>query len=119
MPSSAAESLPSPSTNDLYRIDSEYLRLSEFPNRWVLYDVLMIDIDAEKLQTVSEITANLYLPLVPEDLNDIVLFDGWHVAHFTFERVDEGCIRIKLQTRYLAGFDGTVGLYLFVTGYED
>ena len=103
----------------MYRIESECMRLSEFPNKLILYDVLMIDIDRDKAQETDEITADLYLPFVPENLDEIILFDGWHVAHFRFERVSETCVRIKLNTLDVVGFDGTVGLYLFVTGHEN
>ena len=95
------------------------MKLSDFPNKLVLYDVVMIDIDAERAKEADEITATLYPPLIPENLDDIILFDGYHVAHFKFERVSETCVRIKLNTLDIVGFDGTVGLYLFVTGHEN
>ena len=113
------ENIPSPSIKDMYRIESEYMKLSDFPNKLVLYDVVMIDIDAERAKEADEITATLYLPLIPENLDDIILFDGYHVAHFKFERVNEGCVRIFAKGEDIAVFDGTVGLYLFVTGYEN
>lgn len=115
----SAENYLSPSVNSLYRIDSEYMRLSEFPNKLILYEVVMIDVDTERAKNVEEITANLYLPLVPDNLNDIILFDGYHVAHFNFERINEVCVRITVKTKDLEGFDGNVGLYLFVTGYKE
>lgn len=95
------------------------MRLSEFPNKLILYDVVMIDVDTERAKNVEEITANLYLPLVPDNLNDIILFDGYHVAHFDFERISEACVKITVKTKDLEGFDGNVGLYLFVTGYKE
>lgn len=95
------------------------MRLSEFPNKLILYEVVMIDVDTERAKNVEEITANLYLPLVPENLNDIILFDGYHVAHFNFERISETCVKISIKTKDLEGFDGNVGLYLFVTGYKE
>ena len=116
--SAQAESVPSPSAKDLYRIESDYMRLSDFPNNLVLFDVLMIDIDTDAVQASSVIEADLYLPIVPENLNDIVLFDGWHVVHFSFDRIGEYCIRIRTSGENLAGFDGSVGLFMFVTGYK-
>ena len=114
-----SESAPSPTLNDMYRIESEYMHVSDFPNNFVLYDILMIDLDADKVKETEIITADLYLPYVPYDLDNIVLFDGYHIAHFAFERINDGCVRIQAWTRDLAGFDGTVGLYLFVTGYKN
>ena len=114
-----AEPVPSIELKDLYRIESEYMKLSEFPNKLVLYDVVMIDIDAERAKEADEITATLYLPLIPENLDDIILFDGYHVAHFKFERINDGCVKIFAKPQDIAMFDGTVGLYLFVTGYEN
>ena len=114
-----SENIPSPSIKDMYRIESEYMKLSDFPNKLILYDVVMIDIDAERAKEAEEITATLYLPLIPENLDDIILFDGYHVAHFKFERINEGCVKIFAKPQDIAAFDGTVGIYLFVTGYED
>lgn len=112
----ANAAVPSVTVESLYRIESEHMRLSEFPNTLQLYDVLMIDID--DLGDAEYIEADLYLPIVPDGLDDIVLFDGWHVAHFTFTRVDDGCIHIRTRAENVADFDGTVGLFLFVTGRE-
>lgn len=117
-PRGAAENIPSPSLKILYKIESEYIHLSEFPNNFILYDVIVIDIDAERMREVDVVTADLYLPLVPEELNDIILFDGYHAAHFAFERISETCLRIHAKSEDLACFDGTVGLYLFVTGIK-
>lgn len=115
-----AEYIPSPPTlNDLYRIDSEYMKMSEFPKKLVLYDVLMVDVDLSTLGDEDNVTANLYLPYVPENLDDIILFDGYHVAYFSFERINEGCVKIMAKAKDIKAFDGNVGLYLFVTGYED
>ena len=114
-----AEPVPSITVEALYRIESEYMKLSDFPNKLVLYDVVMIDIDAERAKEAEEITATLYLPFIPENLDDIILFDGYHVAHFRFERINEGCVKIFAKGEDIAAFDGTVGIYLFVTGYED
>lgn len=110
------EHVPSVTVESMYRIESEQMRLSEFPNTLRLYDVLMIDID--HLGEAEYLEADLYLPVVPDGLDDIVLFDGWHVAHFTFTRVGEGCIHIRTRADSVADFDGTVGLFLFVTGRE-
>lgn len=115
----SSENIPSPSVKTFYRIDSEHMHLSDFPNTLVLYDLLMIDIDVDALNREEEIEADLYLPLIPDNLNDIVLFDGWHVAHFRFERINEYCVHIKTRAENLVGFDGTVGLFLFVTGVKD
>lgn len=111
--------VPSIEAKDLYKIESEYMKLSDFPKKLVLYDILMIDLDRENMKDVDEITADIYLPLIPENLDDVILFDGWHVAHFSFERISDICMRVTAKTEDLALFDGTVGLYLFVTGYED
>ncbi len=115
----SSENISSPSIGTLYRIDSEHMCISDFPNRLVLYDVLMIDVDVDAINQNEEIEADLYLPLIPVNLNDIILFDGWHVAHFQFEQINEYCIHIKTRAENLAGFDGTVGLFLFVTGVKD
>ena len=100
-----AEYVPSPTLKDLYRIDSEHMRMSEFPKRLVLYDVLMVDVDLYGLTDEDLITAHLYLPFVPENLNDVVLFDGYHVAHFSFERIDDGCVKITARARDIKTFD--------------
>ena len=110
-----AERVPSVSINELYRLRSENMWLSDAPNNLVLYDILRIDID----KTADKLEGDLFLPLVPEDLEDIILFDGYHVAHFKFERVNEGCVHISLDASEIADFDGTVALFLFVTGYDD
>ena len=110
-----AERVPSMSVNELYSLQSENMWLSDAPNNLVLYDILRIDID----KTADKLEGDLFLPVVPEDLEDIILFDGYHVAHFKFERVNEGCVHISLDAAEIADFDGTVALFLFVTGYDD
>lgn len=115
--SSLAEA-PSPSIDKLYKIESDYMKISKFPCNLVLFDIVMVDIDLSMLTQDDYVTATLYLPLVPENLDDIILFDGYHVAHFSFERINEGCVRIASKVKDIAMFDGSVGLYLFVTGYE-
>ncbi len=115
-PVQAYESNPSPTINGLYRIESPYIKMSDFPNDFVLYDVITIDVDVDAVNQSDVIEADLFLPIIPDGLNDIVLFDGWHVAHFSFERISERCVHISTASENLSGFDGTVGLYLFVTG---
>lgn len=118
IPRSAAETILSPSVPNLYRIESEQMRISSFPNNYVLYSILVIDIDADAVQKTGCVEGDLYLPIVPDNLNDIVLFDGWHVAHFDFEQTGEYCLHIKVLAEDIANFDGTVGLFLFVTGIK-
>lgn len=118
IPSTAnAEVLAAPSIEvaSLYRLESDTMRISDAPNNLVLFDMLRIDVDPSQGKALE---GDLYLPVVPENLEDIILFDGYHVAHFEFTRVSENCVHIFMDPAEVADFDGTVALFLFVAGYE-
>ena len=108
--SAEAESvMPSVSMNDLYKIESGNMWLAETQKQW-LYDMILVGIDPG----AGHVEAVIHLPLVPENLSDVVLFDGTHVAHLSFERMDETTLRIYGGENDIATFDGTAGLFLFI-----
>lgn len=112
--------LPTAHAEPAYRVVSETARLSEAPNGLILYDVLMLDIDAAEASERGEMRARIYMPEPPTEIEDIVLFDGWHVAHCDWEHgedEDGAYLEFWCGAERIVGFDGTVGLYLFIMGY--
>ena len=58
---------PSPSIDLLYRIKSNYMRISEFPDNLYIFDKMLVDIDYVGVKDMEQIEADVSLPYVPEE----------------------------------------------------
>ena len=77
-----------------------------------ILDVVMVDIDPEKVAQQDYITAFVYFPYTPgEGIEGVALFDGYHLAQSWWAR-DGNALRLTFFSADLRKFDSTVGLYL-------
>ena len=107
-----AEAAPSPDASGFYRLDSNAMQVSLFPPSMTILDVVMVDIDPEKVAQQDYITAFVYFPYTPgEGIEGVALFDGYHLAQSWWAR-DGNALRLTFFSADLRKFDSTVGLYL-------
>ncbi len=108
-----AESVPSYSVSDLYKVYGSGLTLSEAPLDITIFEVLRVDADVGLINEQEYIQATVRLPYVPEEgLDRVLLYDGYHIAHGAWERTGECELCVTFSCDDLRHFDGTVGLYL-------
>ena len=106
----AEEALPSPSVADLVKIEGD-LAKSDAPIE--LYVAECVRVDLVNIQTDGA-WGDLTLPYVPPSIWGVMLFDGYHLMHGSFEQAGENTLRVHFWPDDLARLDGTVGLYLLI-----
>ena len=115
-----AENAPSPTVRNLYKVESDGMRISEAPLRMVILDIVTVDIDARKLNETGVVAAKVTFPFIPDEgIAGIVLFDGYHLAHGGWERTGENALTVTFKLEDVCCFDGTVGLYLILLGHNE
>ena len=117
IPNAHSEIALSPSIESLYIIESKGIRISPAPNHWILTDVIMIDQDIDTVNTEEYLEANVYLPIVPENLAHVYLTDGTHFVEFDFDILSDTLLHLKLPAVCLRGFDGSIGLHMFFIAF--
>lgn len=110
----------SPSVDSLYRIESKNMVISSAPFDLMFFDAVRVDLNTDDIVSEDEdIEAIIHLPIVPEHLEYVFLFDGWHVASGRFKIVSDSELYVEIRACDLKCFDGTVGIYLFFMGHEN
>ena len=100
-------------------IDSDYVRISGWPNgnNWFIYEKMSIDIAfTDHVVDLEYIEVDVHFPQNTGEMNEIIVTDGWHIAHCRFDVSEDGHdYKIMIPTRQIKDFDRYFGLsFLFI-----
>lgn len=104
------EAVPSPDMAALVDIDGDF-EFSDFP-----MDIRVAECFRVNLLKYDKdgAWADLTMPKVPPSIQYVLLFDGWHLLHASWEYIGETTLRLFFRTDKLIKLDGTIGLYLVI-----
>ena len=98
-------------------IDSDYVRISDWPDDWYIYEKMSIDIAfTDHVVDLEYIKVDVHFPQNVGEMKEIIVTDGWHVAHCRFDVSEDGHdYKIMIPTRQIKDFDRYFGLsFLFI-----
>ena len=98
-------------------IDSDYVRISGWPDDWYIYEKMSIDIAfTDHVVDLEYIKVDVHFPQNSGEMKEIIVTDGWHVAHCRFDVSEDGHdYTIMIPTRQIKDFDRYFGLsFLFI-----
>lgn len=98
-------------------IDSDYVRISGWPDDWYIYEKMSIDIAfTDHVVDLEYIKVDVHFPQNAGEMKEIIVTDGWHVAHCRFDVSEDGHdYMIMIPTRQIKDFDRYFGLsFLFI-----
>ena len=102
----------------LYRIESNAVKISEAPVSLTSFDILSVDLDTHAINAQDSITADLVMPILPLEIDSVLLTDGWHFirgyAEVAYNETGEPYLRVAFNATDLRVLDGTVGLCLIL-----
>ena len=94
---------------------SDYIRISEWPEYWFIYDRMSIDIAFDAVKDQEYVEAEIRLPHIPEYV-DIVLTDGSHIVNCFYDRLEDNQLNVKVPVNRIQNFDRYFGLSLLFIG---
>ena len=97
-----------------YVMESKDMRFSEFPIYLTVQDVFAVDLDEKAILEQDFIEAIITMPIEPESLYGLLLYDEWHIAHGYAEVIEGYRYRVIFFCEELRKFDFTQGVYLIV-----
>ena len=108
---------PSITLDDLYQVVSPYMEKSEFPIDLYEFECIRIDLNTDVVPTGNVIDGEFIFPALPNTLDMIFLYDGYHLVPARWHWTDADRIYISFDVTDIGNLDSTFGLYIFLFAY--